>query len=116
MRYFSNGALKVSIKALYDYRCQICGSVIYKKGWHPELTRKAGWAFLNADVHHILPLSQKGPDVRSNMLFVCPSCHRKFHCGEYELEERNHELFCYDIILDRKEEVRQLHEIVLYAR
>lgn len=113
LRYLSNGALKVSIKDLYDYRCQICDSVIYKKGWHVGMSRMEQWAYLDADVHHIQPLSERGPDVRSNMICVCPSCHRKFHSGEYELEQTYGGLICYDTILDKKNELRQLHTIVL---
>ena len=116
LRYLSNGTLKVSIKDLYDYRCQVCGLVIYKKGWHQGMSRMEQWAYLDADVHHILPLSKNGPDVRSNMICVCPTCHRKFHSGEYELAQKHGELICYDTILDQKKAVNQLHKIVLRIR
>lgn len=31
------------------------------------------------EVHHLLPLSQSGPDNTDNALAVCPNCHRKLH-------------------------------------
>ncbi|MCH7667332.1 MAG: HNH endonuclease [Acidobacteria bacterium] len=34
-----------------------------------------------AEVHHHEELAQGGLDVPSNMLCVCPSCHREVHYG-----------------------------------
>lgn len=39
----------------------------------------AGLPFL--EVHHIAPLSQNGPDHGSNVLALCPNCHRMAHHG-----------------------------------
>jgi hypothetical protein len=34
------------------------------------------------EVHHIIPLSLGGPDVLSNVVALCPNCHRKQHFGK----------------------------------
>ncbi len=34
---------------------------------------------MQQNVHHILPLSWRGPDVASNKVTVCPSGHRNIH-------------------------------------
>ena len=37
------------------------------------------------EVHHIIPLSCGGPDVLSNVIALCPNCHRKQHYGIADL-------------------------------
>ncbi len=32
-----------------------------------------------ADIHHIVPISEKGPDTEDNLMVVCPTCHAKIH-------------------------------------
>ena len=31
------------------------------------------------DIHHIVPISEKGPDTEDNLMVVCPTCHAKIH-------------------------------------
>lgn len=112
-RCYSSGVLKEAIKDLYDFRCQVCDSVIYKTGWKPSLPRKAKWEYLSADVHHIHPLSSKGPDVSENMVCLCPSCHRKFHTGELRLARHNGSLICKDEMTGASGKIRLLHTIDL---
>lgn len=38
---------------------------------------KNGKPYLEA--HHIVPLASNGPDIISNMVALCPNCHRKMH-------------------------------------
>ena len=33
------------------------------------------------EVHHLIPLSEKGPDTIDNVKALCPNCHREFHYG-----------------------------------
>lgn len=33
------------------------------------------------EVHHVIPLSQNGPDEISNAVALCPACHRELHFG-----------------------------------
>lgn len=112
--HYSSKTIKESLKCLYDFRCQICGDVILRTGWNNGLSRVNQWIYLNADVHHILPLSKHGPDKRANMLCLCPTCHRKFHTGEFELKEVNNKITCIDQLLGHKKVVNQKHQIILF--
>ncbi|WP_254221952.1 HNH endonuclease [Burkholderia multivorans] len=42
------------------------------------------------EVHHVRRLAERGPDVISNAVAICPNCHRELHYGEKarELVER----------------------------
>lgn len=113
-RYYSSPTLKESVKDLYDFRCEVCGDVILHHGWRSGLPRREEWDFLSADVHHILPLSKKGPDRSENMLCLCPSCHRKFHSGEFRLKMHGSSLVCRDELLGVDRSLRQLHVIHLF--
>lgn len=33
------------------------------------------------EVHHVIPLSDDGPDTTTNAIAVCPNCHRELHYG-----------------------------------
>ena len=112
-RYYSSGVLKEAIKDLYDFRCQVCDNVVYKTGWRTDLPRAEQWAFLSADVHHIHPLSKNGPDIAENMICLCPTCHRKFHSGEFRLVQKQRKMICKDELLDHAHEIRILHTIDL---
>lgn len=35
------------------------------------------------DTHHIIPLSENGPDIPSNITYLCPNCHRLAHSIQY---------------------------------
>jgi hypothetical protein len=57
------------IKRLYEFRCQICGVRL-------EIEPSVFYA----EAHHIQPLGgeHKGPDVRENILCLCPNHHALF--------------------------------------
>ncbi|QIN80589.1 HNH endonuclease [Rubrobacter marinus] len=65
------------IKALYDYRCQVCG------------TRLEGPAGPYAEAAHIRPLGapHDGPDTPDNTLCLCPNHHALFDHGGLVIEE-----------------------------
>ncbi|CAK6715043.1 Putative restriction endonuclease [Vibrio harveyi] len=54
-----------------DGKCELCGSRSF-----PTLTRSA---FL--EVHHLKYLSESGSDQLSNVVAVCPTCHKELHFG-----------------------------------
>lgn len=112
--YYSSTTVKETIKSLYDFHCQICGDVILKTGWSNAMGRVDSWRYLSADVHHILPLSEKGPDLRSNMLCLCPTCHRKFHSGEFRIKQKNDEFIVRDELLGQDRDLKMLHQIIIY--
>lgn len=114
IEYYSNTTVKEVIKDLYDFRCQVCGDVILRKGWLPDMNRVDSWRFLSADVHHVLPLSDGGPDLKSNMVCLCPTCHRKFHSGEFRMRQKADGLYVRDELLGKDIGMEMLHEVVLY--
>ncbi|MCG6211347.1 HNH endonuclease [Vibrio furnissii] len=65
------------VKALYDYRCQVCG-----------LTIETGVGRY-AEAAHIKPLGQPhcGPDVEENILCLCPNHHVMFDHGAFSVAD-----------------------------
>jgi hypothetical protein len=61
--------ISLEIKKLYGYRCQVCGK---------RLEVEPGLFY--AEAHHLKPLGgeHKGPDVRGNLLCLCPNHHALF--------------------------------------
>ena len=53
-------------------RCEFCGK--------PGFQTVDGQTYL--ETHHVLPLSEGGPDVVRNVAALCPDDHRKAHYGE----------------------------------
>lgn len=53
--------------------CEDCGKDA------PFRNRRDNRPFL--EVHHVIPLSENGPDTLDNVRPVCPNCHRKAHYG-----------------------------------
>jgi 5-methylcytosine-specific restriction enzyme A len=39
------------------------------------------------EVHHVISLSKNGKDSSSNVIALCPNCHRKFHYGSLNSDE-----------------------------
>jgi len=112
--YYSQASLREAVKCLYDYHCQICHARVYSPGWVTTLPRKQQWRYLNADAHHIRPLSQEGPDVLENLLCLCPTCHRRFHTEEFVLQQYGSRIGCEDVVLHTQSEVTTKHKIVLF--
>jgi hypothetical protein len=74
-RVFERGALVVAIARLRaNYRCEVPGCE------HPVFVCADGSTY--SEVHHIVPLSEGGEDVLSNVACVCPAHHREAHVGK----------------------------------
>ena len=41
---------------------------------------------LTLDIHHLVPVAERGGDVRENLLALCPNCHALHHRGEIPAE------------------------------
>ena len=63
-RIIRDSATSREIKQLYQNECQLCGE---------SLRLKDGREY--SEVHHIQPLGKGGPDIRENILCVCPNHH-----------------------------------------
>ena len=65
---------KIRDKLLVDamHRCCLCPK-------HEDMT----------DIHHIVPINEKGPNTEENLMVVCPNCHAKIHRirGRYTEEQ-----------------------------
>jgi hypothetical protein len=61
-----------SLKARYDYKCQVCGF---------RIEPAPGNYYV--EVHHVRPLGggHNGHDTHTNMLVLCPNCHAMFDFG-----------------------------------
>ncbi len=57
-------AREIRNKLLVDamHRCCLCPQ-------HEDIT----------DIHHIVPISEQGPNTEDNLMVVCPTCHAKIH-------------------------------------
>ncbi len=111
--YLSSSTLKEVLKCRYDFHCQVCSTRIYRPKWVQTLPIKEQWKHLNADVHHIRPLSQGGNDLMENMLCLCPNCHRRFHTEEHLLKKKEDHLFAYNQISGEHSPLTVRHAIQL---
>ena len=77
------------VKESHQYRCQICGQIL-----------KLGDDTPYAEAHHIMPLGKphNGPDVRGNILCVCPNDHVLLDYGAIKLDENHLEGIGKDFI------------------
>lgn len=76
-RYKRNAVVTEKIKKLRNYTCQFCGTTILKKD---------GTRYIEAC--HINPKKHRGPETLTNILILCPNCHKEFDYGLREKEER----------------------------
>ena len=101
----SDPILKEHIKQLYRYKCQICTEQIKKVGWSASLSIQEEFEFLTADAHHVDPLELNGVDAPSNIICVCPNCHRKLHTGELLIEFCHNEPTCRNQITGVQQQI-----------
>ena len=76
-RILRDTTLARNVKESHQYRCQICGQTLKLSGITPY-----------AEAHHIMPLGRphNGPDVRGNILCVCPNDHVLLDYGAIKLD------------------------------
>lgn len=78
-RILRDTELARAVKAINDFRCQVCRSD----------GLDIGNKQLYAEAHHIKPLGKGGPDSKNNILCVCPSCHVKLDYFAIELDSQD---------------------------
>lgn len=76
-RIIRDGSLIRELKALHNHCCQLCGECI-------ELPDGRRYS----EGHHLQPLGSphNGPDIRSNVLILCPNHHAMCDLGAIELD------------------------------
>jgi putative restriction endonuclease len=77
LRLVRDTAVTRRVKALHDYRCQVCATQL----------RSAAGPY--AEAAHIRPLGapHHGPDVLANVLCLCPNHHVLFDLGSFGIAE-----------------------------
>ncbi len=73
----ATGMSQIKLKRLTDFRCQVCEGFV----------ETAGGPY--AEAAHIRPLGRPhdGPDVKSNILCLCPNHHKSFDMGGLFIED-----------------------------
>lgn len=71
----------VQLKIIRGHKCQICGNNIQKRD---------GSYYVEAA--HITPKRQKGAELPSNILILCPNHHKEFDLGEREILHQDSDL------------------------
>ncbi|PKM73909.1 MAG: hypothetical protein CVU91_02350 [Firmicutes bacterium HGW-Firmicutes-16] len=80
-RFIRDTAISKQLKAQYEYQCQICGKSILlpNKNYYSE-------------GHHLRPLGAgyQGPDIKENIIVVCPYHHAEFDYGSIAINPTSH--------------------------
>ncbi|HNE50397.1 MAG TPA: HNH endonuclease [Chitinophagales bacterium] len=66
------------IKQVRGHKCQICSK---------EIITKEGTKYIEAA--HIIAKSEKGKETPSNILLLCPNCHKEFDLGDRKIISHN---------------------------
>lgn len=72
-----NPATRVQALLRAKGRCQLCQQ-------EAPFTLRDGTPYL--EIHHIVPLGKGGKDDLSNLVALCPNCHRKLHLAPSEAD------------------------------
>jgi len=81
-RSIRNTKIANELKDVYNYKCQVCGE--------QRKINSSGYA----EAHHIHPLGDDppGPDVKSNLLVLCPNHHADFDFGMLQIDPETLEI------------------------
>ena len=67
--YRRDPRVRTQVLQIAKGRCECCGE--------PGFLTKSGERYL--ETHHVVGVSERGPDTPDNIVAVCPMCHRKAH-------------------------------------
>ncbi|MBI9008984.1 MAG: HNH endonuclease [Tenericutes bacterium] len=76
---YRNQYVSESVKRRANGRCELCGKLA-------PFIKHDGEPYL--EVHHVITLSNNGPDSLINTVALCPNCHRKVHYGFDDMDEK----------------------------
>ncbi|WP_245575988.1 HNH endonuclease [Haloplanus natans] len=82
-RIIRNTDIVKELKETYDHECQVCGTSRQKRGGD-------GYA----EGHHLKPLGEphNGPDIKENILILCPNHHADFDYGRIAVNPHTNEI------------------------
>jgi hypothetical protein len=101
-RILRDAEMVAKLKRLYLFRCQICST---------RLELVSGYY---CEAHHLKPLGipHNGPDIKDNIIIVCPNHHVLFDFGAIRLEIKDLRLCEHAFDLNMVD----YHNTVIYAR
>lgn len=86
-RYERDSKLKKDIKMIWKNTNDYKKCPNYKYGCNTKLWKNNKEEYY-IEVHHINPLSENGEDIISNLIPICPNCHRKAHYASEKIKEK----------------------------
>lgn len=78
--YRRDPKVRAKVLEIANGRCECCGN----EGFLTE----NGERYL--ETHHVVGVSERGPDTIDNIIAVCPTCHRKAHFAADRIEVERH--------------------------
>jgi len=79
MGFKRDAQVKAWVLQTADDVCECCGAAA-------PFQKYDGSAFL--ETHHVKPLADGGSDSITNLVAICPNCHRELHYGQLKTEKR----------------------------
>ena len=79
-----NSLLYKKISKVYGYMCAICGWGLPTVTPNGNIQRQGG-----CDLHHITPYRMNGEHTDSNLILLCPNCHKLADTGIIPVDKLN---------------------------
>ena len=76
-----NPYVKLKVKERASGKCELCGN-------NAPFANRNDEPFL--EVHHLVTLSNNGPDTVYNTVALCPNCHRQIHYGDNDINSQSY--------------------------
>lgn len=85
-RYKRDNITITLLKEIRDFKCQMCGSTIFKKDNSYYI-----------EAAHIQEKKNKGPETPDNILILCPNHHKEFDLGNRKIIEKTNEKIVFEL-------------------
>lgn len=94
------------LQSLYENKCQVCGETFIVPS-----TKK-----FYSEPHHIIPVSEEGSNEYTNIIVVCPTCHKKFERNYLKIDIDNKTLFSYSESEQKYKKMKLKHDKHLFTK
>ena len=74
-RYIRDTAIGNELKSFYEYKCSFCNTIISRPFDNPYV-----------EACHIKPLNEDGPDIKENIIVLCPNHHVELDFGAITID------------------------------
>jgi 5-methylcytosine-specific restriction protein A len=95
--------VKRYVKDRAEGKCELCGK-------QAPFTTTKNEPYL--EVHHLITLSEDGPDTIYNSVALCPNCHRMMHYGCIDTESPEYQRLTQLIVQSLNDEPELLHKAI----